>query len=102
MKKVYETDRFEYYKNSTTEYWNKELEEVDRRGVSLRDHFCLIAVNKVDGTKEQVVFDGHGIPVFAAQDPYTMDFEMVKYRMMMADKLDLRTIAETREVPRVV
>ena len=47
MKKVYETDRFEYYKNSTTEYWNKELEEVDRRGVSLRDHFCLIAVNKV-------------------------------------------------------
>ena len=102
MKKVYETDRFEYFKDSTTEYWNRELDKVDYRGVSLRDHFCLIAVNKVDGTRERVVFDGHGMPVFSAQDPHSMDFYLTAYRMSVADKLDLRTIAETREVPRVV
>lgn len=102
MKKVYESSKAEFFRDSTTEYWNRELRKVDSRGVSLGDHFCLIAVSKKDGCREFVVFDGKGCPMFAASNPYDMDFEMTLYRMEVAHSLDIRNIAKTREVPRVM
>lgn len=100
--KAGENEHVEFHVNDSTSYINKLLREVDRNGVSLSDHRCYYTIGKHDDIEEYVLMDGDKKPVLVARDAFGMECKVIAYKMEIREMLDIRTMAETREVPRVI
>ena len=100
--KVGENEYFEFHVDYNTRYIDGLLDKVDKSGISLSDHRCYYAIGKHDDIREDVVMDANKEPVLIKSSSYEMECAILAYRWELAEKLDIRAMAETREVPRVV
>ena len=100
--KVGENEYVEFHVDYNTRYIDRLLQKVDNSGISLSDHKCYYAIGKKDDICEYVVMDANKEPVLIHSSSYEMECAILAYRFELAEKLDIRTMAETREVPRVV
>lgn len=83
-----------------TRRMEEKLAEFDRHGLSFQGWHARTAIWS-DGVREYVIYDSSNKPRFTCTDWYTFDFEMFRIKMMLKESLDLRTIAETGEIPKV-
>lgn len=100
--KVSENKYVEFHETHWTDYLNNELRKVDEHGLSLGDHRCYKVIDKNDESIEYVLFNGKGEPVAIEDDPYNMEVFILAYRMKFHEKLDIRNMSQTKEVPRVM
>ena len=92
----------EFHVDYNTRYIDRLLQKVDHNGMSLSGHKCYYAIGKKDDICEYVVMNAKHEPVLIKHSSYEMECAILAYRFELAEKLDIRTMAETREVPRVV
>ena len=100
--KVGENEHFEFHVDYHTNYIDGLLNRVDRNGISLSDHKCYHAIGKNDDTESYVVMNVKNEPVLICDSPYEMECSILAYRFELADKIDIRYMAESRDIPRVV
>ena len=100
--KVGENEYVEFHVDYNTRHIDRLLQKLDNNGISLSDHKCYYAIGKKDDICEYVVMDANKEPVLIKHSAYEMECAILAYRFELAEKLDIRTMAETREVPRVV
>lgn len=102
MTKVFENELVELHVDWWAADLTRELRKVDEDGISLGDHKCYLAIGKTERFREYVVIDGNGKPIMTAEDEMTMRLLIKGLRWEVKDKLDIRAMAQTREVPRVM
>lgn len=102
MTKLFENEHVELHENLWTEHLNRELWKIDENGVSFSDHKCFLARYKNDGFEEYTVMDGNMKPVIVGEDRLIVELLIKNLRWEIEDKLNIRNMAQTREVPRVV
>ena len=100
--KVGENEYVEFHVDYNTRYIDGLLKKVDKSGISLSDHRCYYAIGKNNDIREYVVMNAKKEPVLIQGSSYEMECAILAYRWELAEKLDIRNMAETREVPRVV
>ncbi len=97
-----ENDRFQFYRNWICEDIEDMLHSPDKEGLTLRDHGVFMAVDKETGDREYAIYDGDGHIRCVAKDLFDADIKVKLLKMKLQDSLDLRKIAETRELPKVM
>lgn len=86
--------------------------ETDEKGLSFPNYVCYVCTGKVDGKSEYVMFDkeplchrGEEPPkdvgiIFIADDHVVAQALLLNHRYEMHNRMDIRNIAMTGEVPR--
>lgn len=100
--KIAEGEYLEYWRNWQCESIEQMCAEYDAQGLSLGPCKAFLTVDKKTGHREYIVFDPDGMPIIAARDLETVDMKIHVQRYLLREKLDIRTMAETREVPKVI
>lgn len=100
--KVSEDEYIEYWYDWQCESMERMCADHDPSGLSLGPCRTYLTVDKETGYREYVIFDPDWKPIIAARGLEEADMKLCVHRVLLRDKLDLRTIAETREVPKVV
>jgi len=101
MTKMFENEHVELHTDMWTKHLDREL-RADIDGVAFSDHRCFRARFKEDGYEEYVVMDGDMKPVITGDNHVVMEVLIKNLHWEVKEKLDIRTMAETLEVPRVV
>ena len=97
-----ENDRFRFYRNWICEGIEDMLHSPDKEGLTLGDHGAFMAVDKETGDREYAIYDGDGHIRCVAKDLFDADVKVRILKMQLQESLDLRNIAESGELPKVV
>ena len=101
-KLVAETPEFRFHINYVSEGIEDMLHKMDPDGLCFTGYCVLIAEDKEDGHTEYIIFDDKGKPFMSASDIYDAEFKIKALRMELKESLDIRTIVESKTVPKVV
>ena len=101
-KLVAETPEFRFYLNWTSEGIEDMLHKMDPDGLCFTGYCALMSEDKEDGHIEYIIFDDKGKPFMSANDIYDAEFKVKALRMQLKDSLDIRAIAESKTVPKVI
>ena len=100
-KLVRETEEYEFYRNWICESIEGMFRGYDDMGISMSMH-VLKAVTKATGESEYIVFDRDGHLRTVIQDLFDADIKVKLLKLKLQDSLDIRKIAETGELPKVI
>ena len=101
-KLVAETPDFRFYLNWMSEGIENMLHRMDSDGLCFTGYCALLSEDKEDGYTEYIIFDDKGVPFMSANDIDDAEFKIVAMKLKLKDDLDIRRIAETRVIPKVV
>ncbi|MGN0137575.1 MAG: hypothetical protein ACI381_03085 [Candidatus Methanomethylophilaceae archaeon] len=101
-KLVAETPEFRFHINYVSEGIEDMLHKMDPDGLCFTGYCALMAEDKEDGHTEYIIFDDKGVPFMSADDIDDAEFKIVVMRLKLKDDLDIRRIAESKTVPKVV
>ena len=101
-KLVAETPDFRFYINWMSEGIENMLHRMDSDGLCFTGYCALLSEDKEDGHTEYIIFDDKGVPFMSANDIDDAEFKIVAMKLKLKDDLDIRRIAETRVMPKVV
>lgn len=99
---VRETEEYEFYRNWICESIEGMFRGYDDMGISMSDMRVLKAVTKATGESEYIVFDRDGHLRTVIQDLFDADIKVKLLKLKLQDSLDIRKIAETGELPKVI
>lgn len=101
-KLVAETPDFRFYINWMSEGIEDMLHKMDSDGLCFTGYCALLSEDKEDGHTEYIIFDDKGVPFMSADDIDDAEFEIVVMRAKLKDDLDIRRIAKTGVMPKVI
>ena len=101
-KLVAETPEFRFYLNWVSEGIEDMLHKMDSDGLCFTGYCALLSEDKEDGHTEYIIFNDKGVPFMSANDIDDAEFKIVTMKLKLKENLDIRRMAETGVVPKVV
>lgn len=101
-KLVAETPEFRFYLNWISEGIEDMLHRADSDGLCFTGYCALLSEDKEDGHTEYIIFDDKGVPFMSADDIDDAELKIVFMKMKLKEDLDIRRMAETGVVPKVL
>lgn len=101
-KLVAETPDFKFYINWMSEGIEDMLHKMDSDGLCYTGYCALLSEDKEDGHTEYIIFDDKGVPFMSANDIDDAEFKIILMKMKLKEDLDIRNIAKSGTMPKVV
>lgn len=101
-KLVAETPDFRFYINWISEGIEDMLHKMDSDGLCFTGYCALLSEDKEDGHTEYIIFDDKGVPFMSADDIDDAEFKIVTMKMKLKEDLDIRNIAKSGTMPKVM
>lgn len=97
-----ENDVWIIYENSITKIANEKLHKPDKNGISFEYCYAGLAYNKLDEKSEYIIENEEGMVIYATPIAEELFFHIDLMKIVKREQFDLRTIAESGEVPKSV
>lgn len=96
-RKVAENDKWIFYRNSMTEMYEKDLEEYDQNGFTLRGEYkVVLAYRKEDGFRTYLALDKQGRPFADWNGPEQFRLKQMLILADLRESCNIVNIAERR------